>query len=117
LVIAKIVVNSQNAINNLERIISGLPHASQLGRRRAAEDGINDAKRIVHVQTGALQRSIRILSETQNTTTYGSDLDYAYVEEYGNSRRPAHPYLRPRFNVLREGLAAQYVASEIRTIL
>ena len=115
--VIQIRVNASSAITNIERIISELPQAVKRGRRRAAEDGINDAKRIVHKDTGALMNSIRILEETEDMTAYGSELDYAYVEEHGNSRRPAHPYLAPRANALREGLAAQYVKQEIDKIL
>ena len=110
-------VNASAAVANIEKLITGIPNAAKRGTRRAAEDGLNDARRLVHVRTGMLKNSLGIIQETENRTSYGSLLHYAAIEEYGSSRRPAHPYITPRFNVLRDGLAANYINLEIRSIL
>lgn len=86
------------------------------GLRRGVEYGFNDSQRLVHVRTGFLKRSGGIKQVTQERATYGYDARYANEEESGNSRRPAHPYVRPGFKVLENGLAADFVFTELRTV-
>lgn len=78
----------------------------------AADFGVMRAKQLVPVATGALQRSIRREPDAQaeangfsvgvsagdggvtNPRT-GREVDYAGHVEYGTSRMPPKPYLRP----------------------
>lgn len=57
------------------------------------------AQEIVHVDTGALQRSIHAEDSNEagvaQAVAGGDGVDYAGDEEFGNSRRPPHPYMRP----------------------
>lgn len=71
------------------------------------------AKSIVHVVSGNLRDSIRTEPGdepgTANVIAGGiNGVDYAADEEYGNSRRPPHPYLRPAVDMGR---------SEARTVM
>jgi hypothetical protein len=89
-------VDAKQAIDGLSRIASAIPKASQSSRKISAEQAINAAKQKVHVITGRLRGSLRIISETQNTTRFGSDLFYAGIEEF----RPGHSYIMPEYNRL-----------------
>lgn len=80
--------------------------------KEAVDESLNEGQmhsyEIVHVITGNLQSTIR----TENVSEEGGDLvaggidgafgkfvNYADIEEMGNSRREGHPYLRPGFEV------------------
>ena len=78
-----------------------------------AEDIVMIAKGLVPVDTGALKESIRV--EEKNKKVYataggggvtnpktGRIVDYAAHVEYGTSRVPAHPYMRPAFDRVRK---------------
>ena len=78
---------------------------------RAADDGVDRAKQLVPVDTGALQQSIRKERKAQpaGNITYtgiraggyvrnpktGRIVDYATYVERGTSRQRPQPYLRP----------------------
>lgn len=72
------------------------------------------AKATVHVITGNLRDSIRTEASSEEPGMADviaggiNGVDYAADEEFGNSRRPAHPYLRP---------AADTGRSEARTVM
>lgn len=71
------------------------------------------AKATVHVVSGNLRDSIRTEPSDEpgiaDVIAGGiNGVDYAADEEFGNSRRPAHPYLRP---------AADTGKSEARTVM
>lgn len=71
------------------------------------------AKATVHVVSGDLRDSIRTEPSDEpgiaNVIAGGiNGVDYAADEEFGNSRRPPHPYLRP---------AADTGKSEARTVM
>jgi HK97 gp10 family phage protein len=54
-----------------------------------------DAKRIVPVRTGTLQRSIHSRQLEPMRWWVGSEVHYAGYVEFGTSRMRARPYLRP----------------------
>lgn len=66
---------------------------------RLADAIVADAKRLVPVDTGALRATIRrseVGDDGRVAVTAGSaTVDYAAHVEYGTSRGPAQPYLRP----------------------
>ena len=69
----------------------------QLDRLAAAV--VDDARRLVPVDTGALRGTIRSTVDADTGTIVVSagdaTVDYAAHVEYGTSRGPAQPYLRP----------------------
>jgi HK97 gp10 family phage protein len=57
-----------------------------------------DARRLVPVKTGALQRSITVhLEGLVAEISAGEGLTYAAAVEYGTARAAAQPFLRPAF--------------------
>lgn len=47
-----------------------------------------------HVVTGRLRNSTAFYTD-DNEVHIGTNVEYAQIEEEGNSKRPAHPFLRP----------------------
>lgn len=113
----QIRVDNRAVVDGLNRIASGIAGASEAGLKQAAEDGFNDSQRLVHVRTGFLKRSGGIKQSGPEKVVYGYDAYYATEEEFGNSRRPPHPYVTPRYNVLANGLAADYVYRQLTLLL
>ena len=87
----------------IERLANRLPDAVKEAVEESLGEGQMHSHEIVHVITGNLQSTIR----TENITEEGGDLvaggidgeygkfvNYAAIEELGNSRREGHPYLR-----------------------
>lgn len=63
-----------------------------------ADDVLDDARRMVPVDTGALQESLRYEIEGKGINTVarvGSDSEYSVHVEMGTSSNEAQPYLRP----------------------
>ena len=99
----------------LNRIANQLPTAVKDAVDESLSEGMFHSVDVVHVVTGRLRDSIR----TENITEEGGDLvaggeggvDYADIEELGNSRREGHPYLRPgaevAFRSLQENVKKQ----------
>ena len=99
----------------INRLINQLPEAVKEGVDESLSEGMFHSVEVVHVITGNLRDSIR----TENVTSEGGDLvaggtgsvNYADIEEVGNSRREGHPYLRPgaevAFNSLKENVRKQ----------
>ena len=57
---------------------------------------LNVAKELVPVDTGTLERSIHQEDvQGQLAVTVGTDVPYAEHVEFGTSKMPARPYLRP----------------------
>lgn len=87
----------------LERLANRLPDAVKDAVDESLSEGMFHSVEVVHVVTGNLRDSIRV----ENVTEDGGDLvaggtgtvNYADIEELGNSRREGHPYLRPGFEV------------------
>lgn len=100
-----------------DRLIARLGKASDIldpemveGLIEVADSVVQDARAIVRIDTGSLQKSIRRqhhVSQAQihsiavtaggyitNSKT-GRIVDYGHHLEYGTSRMPAHPFMRP----------------------
>lgn len=57
------------------------------------------AKRYCPVDTGRLRNSITHGADMSDTTAYiGTNVEYAAYVEYGTSKTPAQPYLKPAVN-------------------
>lgn len=113
--VLQVRIRTEVAISGLAKGTQAMSNAPQAGLLKAAQDGFNDSQRLVHVRTGNLKRSGSIKSQTSDKVTYGYDANYAGYEEFGTSRRPPHPYITPRYNILGNGLAADYVYQTLRT--
>jgi phage gpG-like protein len=93
----KIIYDTSGADQELQRILQQvIPDAVKATLDKSAQSGRQGAKEIVHVISGDLKDSIRVLEQGDNYIVIGSDLDYAADEEFGNSKRPPHPYLSPQ---------------------
>lgn len=84
---------------DIDRIANGLPDAMRSAIQETLESGEQQSKEVVHVVSGALRDSIRVEmhGDDQGDLVAGGTggVDYADIEEMGNSRREGHPYLRP----------------------
>lgn len=55
----------------------------------------DNAKNLVAVKTGRLQRSIRVLNSTDDSVLVSTSVPYAHYIEYGTVNMSAQPYFRP----------------------
>lgn len=105
-------------LDGLHRIVAGLQSAEVVAiATEELEPVVSMAKSLVHVKTGALQRSIRIeLKEFSNnrvvvTITAGDEvIFYAPYQEFGTSKHPPYPYLTPAWEALGATVKAQIKA-------
>lgn len=103
-------VDARHAIDGLSRLASALPQAGATARRVSADSGVHGAKAKVHVITGRLRDSIRVMRETPDTTSFGSDLHYAATEEFRvGGTRGDHSYMRPEYNRLQTYYPEQFI--------
>lgn len=65
------------------------------------------AKMLAAVDTGALRNSIKAKQLGELTWEVAPHVDYAWYQEFGTSKMPAHPYLIPAV----EGQRAAFVAA------
>lgn len=98
-------------LKNMENACSS-KEATEVGRA-GGEVIARIARQNVHVVTGALKGTIRVEDGDEpgvaKVVAGGiNGVDYAVDEEFGNSRRPPHPFLRP---------AADTGKSEARTVM
>lgn len=87
-------VDTRQAIDGLERLMIAFPTAQMRGAKQAAQSGVDAARSRVHVITGNLRNSIRIIDEVYPRVRFGSDIFYAGIED----SRPGHEYLKPEYN-------------------
>jgi len=73
----------------------------------AADIATAEAKRLVPVRTGRLQRSIRKSHTQKGEYRVGSSVPYAGFVEMGTRKMVAQPYLRPAAEVANQHLAAK----------
>lgn len=93
----------KDMISDLRSFSKAIPHAVKEAVEESLDEGMFHSVEVVHVVTGRLRDSIR----TDNVTEEGGDLvaggtggvNYAAIEEEGNSKREGHPYLRPGMEV------------------
>lgn len=93
--------------SNMNRLIGGINQADTASRRDASQSGIDGMKQRVHVVTRRLRNSIRIISDTQYQTRFGSDVWYAGIEEFRGG--DAHTYMRPEYNRLKTAYPEAFV--------
>lgn len=62
----------------------------------AALPVVNRAKELSPIETGTLRRSIQAEEGPgEREVSIGTNVEYAVYQEFGTSRMPAHPFLRP----------------------
>jgi hypothetical protein len=104
----------------IQRLIDRTPNAMKEAAQESLEEGERHAYDTVHVISGRLQSTIR----TENVSEEGGDLvaggtggvNYAAVEEFGNSRREGHPFLTPGFEITKR-VAPDKVKEKINDLL
>lgn len=91
-----VTVNStqlKTLITNLQKSLSPSSISSIL--QAAAGVGESEAKRLVPVNTGALQSSIYSEVRGNNTIALGASEEYGPYIEYGTSNQNAQPFIEP----------------------
>lgn len=115
------IIGATRLIARLARLEKSLNVAAVKNIKRVAGDIRDDAKAICPVDTGSLRRSIRVGSYARPArhvfsirVTAGGHItnpktkrkvDYASYVEYGTSRQPGQPFLRPAIIKHRKNLA------------
>jgi len=83
------------AQQRLERIADRLAGVTQEAISEFADEVVIHMKGIVPVDTGKLKGSISKKIEGSSVTVGPRGVNYAEFVEYGTSRGPAQPYVRP----------------------
>lgn len=91
------VTGDSAVIAGLSRVGAAVAGRSMMPALRAAAlIPQNAAKELVPVDTGTLKRSIHMEDVPgELAVAVGTDVPYAPFVEFGTSRQPAQPYLRP----------------------
>lgn len=85
--------------------------AAQAGASKAAQEIAETARSMAPVATGALRDSIAV-----NPEGVYIGAPYAVFVEYGTSRSPAQPYVRPAMDEVKEAGPAEAAEAVIRRI-
>ncbi|QNR51962.1 hypothetical protein phiRKBJ001_20 [Streptomyces phage phiRKBJ001] len=83
------------AQNRLERLADRIAGATEEAINDFADDVVIHMKGVVPVDTGKLRDSISKQGSGLNVTVGPRGVNYAEYVEYGTSRSPAQPYVRP----------------------
>ena len=87
-----------------------LPSAGKASQKTSANAGITGAKNKVHKISRNLENSIRVLGETPESISFGSNLSYAAREEFRvGGRQGDHAYMRPQYNYLQTFYPEQFI--------
>lgn len=78
----------------------------EAGREWVEKDFAPKARQLVHVDTGELRDSIYGTVNPKNIRVFAS-APHAIFEEEGTVERPAHPFMKPAFEMTRPKLAAR----------
>ena len=104
------IVGGQRLVAHLAEAIRNIDPKTREALREVAHKVVQDAKALCPVDTGSLQRSIRAEEYPPEVNIYRifvvaggkiinpktrKKVDYAAYVEYGTSRAPAQPFLRP----------------------
>lgn len=71
---------------------------------KALEAGAESARRLVPVDTGALQADITVEQDGASGTYGPRNVEYASFVEFGTGRGPEQPYLRPSIDAMKRVL-------------
>lgn len=91
------VVGRERLIQRIKEALLDVREGAQDETRQVAEHIQRRAKEFVPVDTGRLRDSIRITQTGKAAYNVGpgDEVEYAEYVEYGTSRTPAQPYMRP----------------------
>lgn len=89
---------AQNRLNSLADRIAG---ATEEAISDFADEVVDHMKGVVPVDTGKLRDSIKKEASGLNVTVGPRGVEYASYVEYGTSRGPAQPYVRPTIQWVR----------------
>lgn len=89
-------------IDGYEELLKQFENIQDLDWVVAEKEGMEiiaeEARRLVPVDTGALQSTIEVQVEGETVNLVagdGRDVDYQYYVEFGTSKMEAQPYMRP----------------------
>lgn len=87
--------------NRLPAVTREIDQAVKDEVERAGYDVEAAAKAKSPVRTGTLRRSIHtVVSSDGTTATVGPSVEYGIYPEFGTRHMPAHPYMRPAFEMV-----------------
>lgn len=84
-----------SARRRLQRIADRVAGVTQEAIEEFADDVVTHMKGVVPIDTGVLRDSIEKKVEGDTVTVGPRGVEYAEYVEYGTSRAPAQPYVRP----------------------
>jgi len=111
MIITITVEGLERALEGLERFVRDFPEAAAEGVKDVAEFHADVARTLVPVDTGSLQKSIRVDTESEGsrfsaTVTAGGKIvnpktgrivDYVHYVEFGTSKTRAQPFMEPAY--------------------
>lgn len=103
---SKVNVDDKAFLKSLQAAVGRLKIETAADLSRLGLDIQNRARELCPVDTGRLRSSIRAVDGKDATGVYvdvGTNVEYAPHVEFGTSRMPAQPYMRP---ALAEAVAA-----------
>lgn len=65
------------------------------------DECVEEAKKLCPVDSGKLQQSIETSISSWDKTSYGSDVEYARMVEFGTRNQAAQPFLRPATSIVK----------------
>jgi HK97 gp10 family phage protein len=89
------------AQERLERLADRIAGATEEAISEFADDVVVHMKGVVPVDTGRLRDSISKEADGMHVTVGPRGVEYASYVEYGTSRSPAQPYVRPTIQWVR----------------
>jgi len=111
MIITITVEGLEKALEGFERFVRELPESAAEGVKDVAEFHADVARALVPVDTGSLQKSIRVDTESEDTrftatVTAGGKIvnpktgrivDYVHYVEFGTSKTRAQPFMEPAY--------------------
>jgi HK97 gp10 family phage protein len=124
------ILGEDRLIARLAQFEESLDFGAEAGVKSVAEKIRDRAKELVQVDTGALQRSIRVgiysrpaghvhsirvtAGGYERNPKTGRIVDYAVYQERGTSRMKAQPYLGPAYQAFKDDLAKEIKEAKVK---
>jgi len=106
-------MGAQSLIKNLQKVSDNFSNSLEAAVKSGALLVQNDAKKMSPYKTGNLSSSIHIeTAEKSNDKVevrVGTDVIYARTQEYGRGNIPAHPFMRPAFDMNQENIQKEII--------
>ena len=104
-------IDASALVKGLPTIAKAIPGADQRAGKAEAELSAQNARARVHVVSGKLHNSIRVIENKPFFTRWGSDVEYAGHEEF---RQGNHSYIMPEVHRVENGVLANRIVDELK---